>query len=931
MNNDRLEKLRSLLQTVNESITKQEFVTSFKAVLDFVKQIDAKNTAEFDNIKVQFKHLASSLKLANKDELDDLKAMVNSTLKDCMAEMMVEHDAKMQAMDVKMSQVRDGVDGIDGVDADETKVVEMVLAKIPAVELDAPLDIVEKLESLQGEYRLDASAIKNLPDGKGGRWGGGLSRGVADTLYAPIGTTGGGVDTANSPLANEFARFTDTDTIEGLTVAETLTALGFTASITELNYTDGVTSSIQDQINTKANSSGALTQFVGNTAWRVFYSDGSGDITELALGADGTFLKSNGAAVAPSFATPAGSGDVSKVGTPVNNQVGVWTGDGTIEGDAAFTFDTTTDVLSSGGLLLSGLTASELVITDGSKNLVSAAVATYPSLTELTYLKGVTSAIQTQLNAKAPSTSPTFATSITGSYLTASEILITDGSKNIVSAPIATYPSLTELTYLKGVTSAIQTQLNNKQGLDTQLTDLAGLAYTGNSLKVVRVNAGETGFELATVSGGTLAIGDTITSATAGSIFFAGVAGVLAQDNAKFFFDNTNDYLGIGTATPDRTIHAEIEDAVTAAVTYVQRLTHTSSGSAANSFGVGTEYELENVAGTNRVGATLEAYYIDATNASEDVGLRVRQMREGTITTTTTFVANQARLFTGTTGTGLVIAGSGGTSAIVTANNEFDFIPNTSSDIGLRVITASVIGTSDLFFQAKPGASGYGVFEGYGGQGTVISSDSRVLIAPGRTEYVRWEGSTMTFKDAINIAVNGTTGTKIGTATSQKFGFWNVTPIVQPANTVAIDDLLVNTGLRASGGTANFTTDVSVPDEAYGVGWNGSLEVPTKNALYDKIETLGGGSGITRTVVTTSGSLTLGSTASVDYTYYVAGAHTLSMPSPNTNRYTIKNIHSAAITIDTAGAENIEGAANISLEPNDSVDIMSDGTNWYVH
>lgn len=43
-----------------------------------------------------------------------------------------------------------------------------------------------------------------------------------------------------------------------------------------------------------------------------------------------------------------GSGDVSKVGTPVDNQIGVWTGDGTIEGDAALTFDTTTDTLSVG-------------------------------------------------------------------------------------------------------------------------------------------------------------------------------------------------------------------------------------------------------------------------------------------------------------------------------------------------------------------------------------------------------------------------------------------------------------------------------------------------------------------------------------------------------------------------------------------------------
>jgi hypothetical protein len=37
-------------------------------------------------------------------------------------------------------------------------------------------------------------------------------------------------------------------------------------------------------------------------------------------------------------------------------------------------------------------------------------------------------------------------------------------------------------------------------------------------------------------------------------------------------------------------------------------------------------------------------------------------------------------------------------------------------------------------------------------------------------------------------------------------------------------------------------TDITVPDEAYGSGWNGVLEVPTKNAIYDKIEDLYGSS-----------------------------------------------------------------------------------------
>lgn len=40
-------------------------------------------------------------------------------------------------------------------------------------------------------------------------------------------------------------------------------------------------------------------------------------------------------------------------------------------------------------------------------------------------------------------------------------------------------------------------------------------------------------------------------------------------------------------------------------------------------------------------------------------------------------------------------------------------------------------------------------------------------------------------------------------------------------------------------GNATFSGDVTVPDEVYGAGWNASLEVPTKNAVYDKIETIG--------------------------------------------------------------------------------------------
>lgn len=42
--------------------------------------------------------------------------------------------------------------------------------------------------------------------------------------------------------------------------------------------------------------------------------------------------------------------------------------------------------------------------------------------------------------------------------------------------------------------------------------------------------------------------------------------------------------------------------------------------------------------------------------------------------------------------------------------------------------------------------------------------------------------SSITVADAKDIIFNTTTGTKIGTGTTQKLGFWNATPIIQPAS-----------------------------------------------------------------------------------------------------------------------------------------------------
>jgi len=72
----------------------------------------------------------------------------------------------------------------------------------------------------------------------------------------------------------------------------------------------------------------------------------------------------------------------------------------------------------------------------------------------------------------------TFSTSPTLSSLTASQIMATDSTKQIQALGTTTYPSLTELSYVKGVTSAIQTQINSKLSNTEVVLGYQGLGST---------------------------------------------------------------------------------------------------------------------------------------------------------------------------------------------------------------------------------------------------------------------------------------------------------------------------------------------------------------------------------------------------------------------------------------------------------------------
>ena len=68
-----------------------------------------------------------------------------------------------------------------------------------------------------------------------------------------------------------------------------------------------------------------------------------------------------------------------------------------------------------------------------------------------------------------------------------------------------------------------------------------------------------TGLPLTTGITGTLGVANggtgTATAFTAGSVVFAGASGIYGQDNAKLFWDDSNNRLGVGTAAPATSLH----------------------------------------------------------------------------------------------------------------------------------------------------------------------------------------------------------------------------------------------------------------------------------------------------------------------------------------------------------------------------------------
>lgn len=136
--------------------------------------------------------------------------------------------------------------------------------------------------------------------------------------------------------------------------------------------------------------------------------------------------------------------------------------------------------------------------------------------------------------------------------------------------------------------------------------------------------------------------------------------------------------------------------------------------------------------------------------------------------------------------------------------------------LGTGVATALAVNTGSagavVLFNGALGTPSSGTVTNLTGTASININGTVGATTPAAGTFTTATVNTsLTMADAANIIVNTTTGTKIGTATTQKLGFFNATPIVQPTGDIVT--AMQNLGLGASL-TVSAATTITTANEA---------------------------------------------------------------------------------------------------------------------
>lgn len=460
------------------------------------------------------------------------------------------------------------------------------------------------------------------------------------------------------------------------------------------------------------------------------------------------------------------------------------------------------------------------------------------------------------------------------SGFTGDRVVITEADKDLTTSSV----TVTELGYLGGVTSAIQTQLGNKQPLDADLTALAALSTTG----VMARTAANT-YTMRTLTAGSNKVAITDGDGVLGNP-------TLDVTEANLTHDNIGGTLGIAKGGTGQTAANAAYNALSPTTT---RGDITYRNATVNArLAIGTVDQVLKTDGTDPSWGKI-------VNANVDAAAAVAYSKLAALTVDRALVSNGSGVVTVATTTATEIGYVNGvTSAIQT---QLDGKQPLDADL------TALAALSTTGMMARTGANTYTMR-------TITAGSSKISMT---------NGDGVSGNPTIDVAESNLSHANIGGTTAIANGGTG-----QTTASAAFDALSPLT-TRGDIIFRNATTCTRLPK-----GTSGQyLKIGANDPEWADVSA--GGPNPYAALVNVSSNVTL--TASSTHLVDTSAARSLALPTPASGLVLcVKDKSGTAgtnnITITRAGSEQIEGVAASRVLSADwgSWIFFSDGTNWFM-